>query len=82
METTSKRRVSHICVFCGSNPGNKPEYMEAVKELGRVIANRNMHLVYGGDNLGLMGCVSKAVQEGGSHILGIIPKPLADTDLI
>ena len=82
METTSKRRGSHICVFCGSNPGSKPEYMEAAKELGRVIANRNMHLVYGGGNLGLMGCVSKAVQEGGSHVLGVIPKQLAETGLL
>ena len=57
METTSKRWVTNICVFCGSNPGSKPEFMEATKELGRVITERNMHLVYGGGNLGLMGCV-------------------------
>ena len=54
----------------------------AAHELGRVITERNMHLVYGGDNLGLMRIVSKAVQEGGILILGIIPKPLAETDLI
>ena len=29
-----------------------------------------------------MGCVSKVVQKDGSHILGINPKPLAETDLI
>ena len=56
--------------------------MEVVKELGRDIAEQNMHLVYGGDNLGLMRCVLKAVQENGSHGLGIIPKPLAETTLI
>ena len=82
METSSKRRVTHICVLCGSNPGSNPDYMEAAQELGRVIANRNMHFVYGGGNLGLMGCVSKAVQEGGSHVLGIIPKQLAETCLL
>ena len=41
-----------------------------------------MHLVYGGGNLGLIGCVSKAVQEGGSHVLGVIPKQLAETGLL
>ena len=76
METTSKQRVSHICVFCGSNPRSKPEFVEAAKELWRVIAERNIHLVYGGGNLGLMRCFSKDVQESGNHILGIIPKPL------
>ena len=41
-----------------------------------------MHLVYGGGNYGLMGSISKAVQESGGHVLGIIPKPLADEHLI
>ena len=39
------------------------------------MAKRKMHLVYGGGNLGLIGAVSKAVQEWGSQVLGIIPKP-------
>ena len=82
MEATSQQRFKRICVFCGSNSGNKPEFIEAAKELGRVMAERNMHLVYGGGNLGLMGSISKAVQDGGGHVLGIIPKPLADEHLI
>ena len=82
MESTSQQRIKRICVFCGSNPGNKPEFIEAVKELGRVIAERNMHLVYGGVNLGLMGSISKSIQDGGGHVLGIISKPLAEANLI
>ena len=42
----------------------------------------NMHLVYGGGNLGLIGVVSRDVQDGGSQVLGIIPKPLAEENLI
>ena len=56
--------------------------MEAAKELGRVMVEKNIHLVYGGGNLGMMGTISKAVQEGGGHVLGIIPRPLADEKLI
>ena len=82
MESTSQQRIKKICVFCGSNPGNKPEFIEAAKELGRVIAKRNMQLVYGGGNLGLMGSVSKAVQDGGGHVLGIVPTALVDSNLI
>ena len=82
MEATSQQRIKRICVFCGSNSGNKPEFIEAAKDLGRVIAEKNMHLVYGGGNLGLMGSISKAVQDGDGHVLGIIPKPLADEHLI
>ena len=82
MEATSEQRYKRICVFCGSNTDNKPEFMEAAKELGRVMAAKNMHLVYGGGNMGIMGTVSKAVQEGGGHVLGIIIRPLVDERLI
>jgi uncharacterized protein (TIGR00730 family) len=82
MEKTSSRRITNICVFCGSSSGNTPEFMKAAKELGRVMAERKMHLVYGGGNLGLMGCISKAVQDGGRQVLGIIPKTLADESII
>ena len=82
MEATSRRRVENICVFCGTSVGTKPVFVAAAHELGRVIAKRNMHLVYGGGNLGLMGIISKAVREGDSQVLGIIPKPLAEVNLI
>jgi uncharacterized protein (TIGR00730 family) len=38
--------------------------------------------VYGGDNLGLMGGVSIAVFLGGSQVLGVVPKALAEGDII
>ena len=82
MKATSRGRVENICVFCGTSVGVKSQYIEAAQELGRVLAVKNMHLIYDGGNLGLMGIVSKAVQEGGSQVLGIIPKPLAEVNLI
>lgn len=50
--------------------------------MGRVIAEKNMHLVYGRGNLGLMGCISKSVQDGGGYVLGVIPRLLAKEQLI
>ena len=47
-----------------------------------VLAERKIHLVYGGGNLGLMGSVSTAAFLGGSQVLGVIPKALAKVDLI
>ena len=46
------------------------------------MAQRKIHLVYDGDNLRLMGAVSKAVQDGGSQVLGIIPKTLVEANFI
>ena len=82
MEATSQQRFKRIYVLCGSNSGNKSEFIEAAKEFGRVIAKRNLYLVYGGVNLGLIGSISKAVLGGGRHVLGIIPKSLVDEQLI
>ena len=82
MESTSRRGVETICVFCGASSGTNPQFIEAAQELGRVLAEKNLRVVYGGGNLGLMGAISKAAEDGGSSVLGIIPRPLAEADLI
>ena len=63
MAGTSSRQIINICVFYGSGSGNSPKFVQAAQELGRVMAKRKIHLIYGGGNLGLMGAVSKAVKE-------------------
>ena len=47
-----------------------------------MLAERNIHLVYGGGSLGLMGRVATATQNNGSRVLGIIPKALAVGDIV
>ncbi|KAL5798849.1 hypothetical protein ACOSQ2_003669 [Xanthoceras sorbifolium] len=70
-------RFSNICVFCGSSSGKNREFEEAADQLGKVLAEKKIHLVYGGGNIGLMGRVSKAAYDGDSQVLGIIPKALS-----
>jgi cytokinin riboside 5'-monophosphate phosphoribohydrolase len=77
MEGNSAHQISKICVFCGSQIGKDREFVEAALNLGKVLAERKIHLVYGGGSLGLMGCVSTAAHLGGGQVLGVIPKPLA-----
>ena len=50
-----------ICVFCGSSSGNNSKYVAAAKQLGQLIAQNNMTLVYGGGNVGLMGEIANSV---------------------
>ena len=77
MEATSVRRIKSVCVFCGSSPGKNKEFVNIANHLGRVLAEREIHLVYGGGSLGLMGCVATAAHLGGGKVLGVIPSPLA-----
>ncbi|KAL9394545.1 hypothetical protein Peur_013830 [Populus x canadensis] len=82
MASSSVPPIKNICVFCGSSPGKEKEFLESANHLGRVLAERQIHLVYGGGSLGLMGSVSIAAFLGGSQVLGVIPKALAEGDII
>ena len=68
--------------FCGSSPGKEKEFTESANHLGQILAERKIHLVYRGGNLGLMGGVSIAAFVGGSQVLGAVPKALANGDII
>lgn len=70
-----------ICVFCGSSPGSKPEYLEAAKRLGRVLVEKKIGLVYGGASVGMMGEVARTVLTGGGDVVGVIPKALKDKEV-
>ncbi|XVF04708.1 hypothetical protein REPUB_Repub05bG0108300 [Reevesia pubescens] len=63
--------------FCGSYPGKDEEFLKVANNLGQTLAERKIRLVYGGGNIGLMGCVATAVQSGGGQNLSIIPRALA-----
>ena len=74
------RPMNRICVFCGTNPGARPEYGTAARELGRVLADQGIELVYGGASVGIMGELADSVQEHGGHVTGIIPQQLMEKE--
>jgi len=63
-------------VFCGSSPGRDPAHREAAATLGRTLAERGIHLVYGGGSAGLMGVLATAALEAGGDVTGILPAGL------
>ena len=65
--------MTTICVYCGSSPGNDPAFLRAAREVGGLIAQRGISLVYGGGNSGLMGVVADAVLAAGGQVVGVIP---------
>ena len=69
-------RFNRICVFCGTNAGERPEYGAAARELGKLLADQGIELVYGGASVGIMGELADAVHEHGGHVTGIIPQQL------
>jgi len=76
----SDRPLNRLCVFCGTNPGSRPAYGVAARELGRVLAEQDIELVYGGASVGIMGELADSVQEHGGHVTGIIPQQLMEKE--
>jgi uncharacterized protein (TIGR00730 family) len=82
MAGSSVPKIKNICVFDGSSPGKEKEFLESANHLSQVLAERKIHLVYGGGSLGLMGGVSIAAFLGGNQVLEVIPKALAEGYII
>jgi len=72
--------VERICVYCGSNHGRNPAYREAAAALGRTLVERDLGLVYGGGDVGLMGTIADATLEAGGEVHGVIPGALLERE--
>ena len=73
MAGSSTHTIKNVCEFYGSSSRGDETYMKVATLLGNVLADRSLHLVYGGGNMGLMGAVATAVASKGSQVLGVIP---------
>jgi uncharacterized protein (TIGR00730 family) len=65
--------LRNICVYCGSGPGKNPAFVDAARGFGKILADNNIGLVYGGGSVGLMGELAKSVLQHGGRVTGIIP---------
>ena len=63
-----------IAVFCGSCTGNNPVYERDAYQLGKILAEENITLVYGGGGIGLMGVIANAMLAHHGKVIGIIPR--------
>ncbi len=66
--------MKYICVFCASSMGAQPAYEQAAQLLGKVLAKRQLGLVYGGAKVGLMGALADATLAAGGEVIGVIPE--------
>jgi len=82
MAGSLSHHIRNICVFGESSLRKEKEFLESTNHLSQVLAKRKIHLVYGGDSLGLMRGVLIAAFLGGSQVLGVVPKALAKGDII
>ena len=70
-----------LCIFCGSSQGKNPAFIHAAQELATELARRNIEIVYGGGNVGLMGVIADAALAAGGCVTGVIPHGLVSREL-
>jgi uncharacterized protein (TIGR00730 family) len=67
-------KINALCVYCGSSPGTDPAFVETAQNFGKILAENDIRLVYGGGSTGLMGALAEAVLNHGGDVTGIIPE--------
>lgn len=73
--------MERLAVFCGSSIGASEAYKEGAFQLGKELVKRNITLVYGGSNIGIMGVVADTVLEGGGKVIGVLPRFLEEREI-
>ncbi len=80
MTTPATPPAFSLCVYCGSRPGNAPDYAALAREVGTWIGEYGGQLVYGGGRNGLMGIMADAALAAGARVVGIIPTALVEKE--
>ncbi len=67
------RQIQSVCVFCGSRFGSDPNFTTQAEILGKLLAQNQFKIVYGGGQVGLMGVLAKSALAHQGYVKGIIP---------
>lgn len=65
-----------VCIFLGSSTGSNPANASATVAMALELVERDITVVYGGGNVGLMGLLADTALEAGGKVIGIIPASL------
>jgi uncharacterized protein (TIGR00730 family) len=79
--TIYAQEVQRACIFCGSSPGARPAYTEVAEDLGMLLVQNGITLVFGGATVGLMGRLADTVVSEGGEAIGVIPQALVDREI-
>lgn len=71
-------KIKSIAVYCGASDAIAPKYKKTAEEVGKFLAKKNIRLVYGGGDTGLMKVVADACMKAGGSVLGVMTEYLED----
>ncbi len=71
-----------IAVFCGSSEGNDSKIISEAYTLGKILASKQITLVYGAAKIGIMGQVAKGTIDNNGKVIGVIPDFLKTKEIV
>ena len=77
----TKKAKTYVAVYCGSSLGTNPRFAEDAREVGKLIAERDLSLVYGGGSVGLMNEAANAALKLGGDVVGVITRKLLSMEV-
>jgi len=73
--------IKSICVFCGSSAGSIEEYTLKARDLGLLFAEKDITLVYGGSNVGIMHVIADTMLAARGKVVGVMPHNLIQREV-
>lgn len=73
--------IKTLCVFCGSSLGSHTGYAESARNLALLLYSRQISLVYGGANVGLMQVLADTLLNAGGEVTGVMPASLVKREV-
>lgn len=70
--------ITSLAVFCGSKNGIDELYTKHAQQLGKLMAENKIEMIYGGGSTGIMGIVADAVMQYNGKVTGVIPHVLVE----
>jgi uncharacterized protein (TIGR00730 family) len=69
--------IKVVCIYCGSSKGRDPLFSETAHNLGQYLASKEISIIYGGAQVGLMGSLANGSLTCGGEVIGILPSFLS-----
>jgi uncharacterized protein (TIGR00730 family) len=79
--SASRPGWQRVGVYCASNEGARPEYLAAARQMGTLLAQSGLAVVYGGGRVGLMGAIADAALAEGGEVIGVMPHGLVQREV-
>lgn len=69
-----------VCVFCGASNNVPKKFLDIGATFGKILAQKEITLVYGGGDCGVMGAVANSTMREGGHVTGVFPVSLRNIE--